>query len=163
MVDAQNTKGHTAQLAQANLAWMRYAFHDARMAEMCAAIDRINRLGDESVGAVWRYQTTGGDATDVRVLEDPRILFNLTTWRSLDHLRLYVYRSEHVAFVRRRREWFIPPPKDPVVLWWVTAGTRPGVDEAMARFDRLWRQGPSAEAFTFKEAYDPDGRLVGTN
>ena len=49
MVDAQNTKGHTAQLAQANLAWMRYALDDTRMAEMYAGIDRINRLGDESV------------------------------------------------------------------------------------------------------------------
>ena len=163
MVDGERLKGHTAQLAQANLAWMRYALDDTRMAEMYAGIDRINRLGDESVGAIWRYQTTGGDATDVRVLEDPRILFNLTTWRSLDDLRRYVYRSEHVAFVRRRREWFIPPPKTPVVLWWVTAGKRPGVDEAMARFDWLWCHGPSAEAFTFNEAYDPDGRPVGSN
>ena len=144
-------------LAENNLAWMRYPFEDPRMAGMRGEIDRINKLGDRSPGFVWRFETDAGDATDVRVLDDPRILFNLTLWESVEDLRRYVYRTEHVEFFRRRREWFLPPPREPVALWWVPEGERPDVDEAMARIERLWRDGPSPEAFNLKQIYDPDG------
>ena len=147
-----------AHLAQANLAWMRYPLDDPRMADMRDEIDRINALGDRSPGCLWRFETAGGTATDVRVLDDPRVLFNLTVWRSVNDLRRYVYRTEHVAFFRRRREWFVPPPNEPVVLWWVADGERPSVEDAMARFEQLWRDGPSAGAFTFKRAYGSDDR-----
>ena len=144
-------------LAENNLAWMRYPFEDPRMTGMRDEIDRINRLGDRSPGFVWRFETPAGDATDVRVLDDPRILFNLTIWETVEDLRRYVYRTEHVEFFRRRREWFLPPPNEPVALWWVPEGERPDVDEAMARIERLWRDGPSPEAFTLKQVYEPDG------
>ena len=41
-------------------------------------IDRINRIGDDSPGFVWRFQTDTGDATGVRVLSEPTVLFNLS-------------------------------------------------------------------------------------
>ena len=147
-------------LAQTNLAWMRYALEDPRMAPMRDEIDRINALGDHSPGCVWRYQTSGGDATDVRVLDDPRILFNLTVWRAVDDLRHYVYHTEHVAFFRRRREWFVPPPKPPLAMWWIPEGHRPTVDDSLARLERLWRDGPGPEAFTLRTVFDADGALV---
>ena len=150
------------QLAQANLAWMRYPLHDPRMAAMRDEIDRINGLGDAAPGFIWRFQTAEGDATDVRVLDDPRVLFNLTIWRSIDALRRYVYHTEHAAFMRRRRDWFLRPPKPPLAMWWVPAGTHPTVDEAMARLDCLWREGPSSEAFPLTQAYGPDGSLAAT-
>ena len=156
----QSTTPVRYHLAENNLAWMRYQFEDPRMAGMRDEIDRINKLGDRSPGFVWRFETEGGDATDVRVLDDPRILFNLTIWETVADLRRYVYRSEHVEFFRRRREWFLPPPHEPVALWWVPEGERPGVDEAMARIERLWRDGPSPEAFTLKQVYDPAGAPV---
>ncbi len=148
------------QLAQTNLAWMRYSLDDPRMTPMRDEIDRINRLGDDTPGCVWRFETPEGDATGVRVLDDPRILFNLTIWRSIDDLRHYVYRSEHADFFRRRREWFIPPPQPPVAMWWVVEGERPSVAEAMERLERLWRDGPSPEAFSLAEAWDAEGRPV---
>jgi len=144
-------------LAQTNLAWMRYPLDDPRMAPMRDEIDRINALGDRSPGCIWRYQTPGGDATDVRVLDDPRILFNLTIWRAVDDLRRYAYRTEHAAFFRRRREWFVPPPKPPLALWWIPEGYRPTVDESIARLERLWRDGPGPNAFTLKSAFGSDG------
>ena len=144
-------------LAQTNLAWMRYPLEDPRMAPMRDEIDRINVLGDRSPGCVWRLRTATGDATEVRVLDDPRILFNLTIWRSVDDLWHYAHHSEHVAFFRRRREWFIPPPKPPLALWWIPEGYRPTVDESMERLERLWRDGPGPPAFTLKTAFGPDG------
>ena len=149
----------TRCLAETNLAWMRYPLDDPRMADMREEIERINALGDRSPGCLWRFETTAGDATDVRVLDDPRVLFNLTTWSSVEDLRRYAYHTEHAAFFRRRREWFVPPPREPVALWWVSEGERPGVEEAMARLERLWQHGPSAQAFTLKRVYGPDGSL----
>ena len=150
------------QLAQANLAWMRYPLDDPRMAAMRGEIDRINALGDSAPGFIWRFRTAEGDATDVRVLDDPRVLFNLTIWRSVDDLRRYVYRTEHAAFLRLRRHWFLRPPKPPLAMWWVTAGTRPTVDEAMGRLERLWREGPSSKAFLLTQPYGPDGTPAAT-
>ncbi len=144
-------------LAQTNLAWMRYPLDDPRMASMRDEIDRINAIGDRSPGCLWRFATAVGDATAVRVLDDTRVLFNLTVWRSVDDLRRYVYRTEHVDFLRRRREWFLPPPKPPLAMWWVPEGYRPTVAESMARLERLWRDGPGPEAFTMKGAFGPDG------
>ena len=128
-------------LAQTNLAWMRYPLDDPRMASMRDEIDRINAIGDRSPGCLWRFATAVGDATAVRVLDDTRVLFNLTVWRSVDDLRRYVYRTEHVDFLRRRREWFLPPPKPPLAMWWVPEGYRPTVAESMARLERLPRVG----------------------
>ena len=150
------------ELAQANLAWMRYPLDDPRMAAMREEIDRINTLGDDSPGFIWRFRTAEGDATDVRVLDDPRVLFNLTIWRSVDDLRRYVYRTEHAAFLRRRRDWFLRPPKPPLAMWWVPAGTRPTVDEAMDRLERLWREGPSTHAFPLNQTYDPNSTPAAT-
>ena len=147
-------------LAQTNLAWMRYPLDDQRMAPMRDEIDRINRLGDASPGCVWRFETPDGDAPTVRVLDAPRILFNLPLWRSIDDLRHYVYRTEHADFFRRRREWFILPPQPPVAMWWVAESERPSVSDAMERLERLWRKGPSPEAFSLADAWDPDGRPV---
>jgi len=42
-------------------------------------------------------------------------------------------------------------------MWWVPEGSRPTVDESVARLERLWRDGPTPEAFTLKTAFDPDG------
>ena len=144
------------ELAEANLAWMRYPLDDPRMADMRDEIDRINALGDNSPGFIWRFRTAEGDATDVRVLDDPRVLFNLSIWRSVDDLRHYVYRTEHAAFLRRRRDWFVRPPKPPLAMWWVPAGTRPTVDEAMQRLERLWREGPSSQAFPLTHPFGPN-------
>lgn len=150
------------ELAQANLAWMRYPLDDPRMDDMRDEIDRINALGDTSPGFIWRFQTPTGDATEVRVLDDPRVLFNLTIWRSVDDLRRYVYRTEHAAFLRRRKEWFLPPERPPVAMWWVQNGTRPTVDESMARLEQLWRDGPSPHAFPLSAPYDADGTPGGS-
>ena len=131
------------QLAEVNLAWMRYPLEDQRMLTMRDEIVRINRLRDQSPGFIWRYETAQGDATDVRVLDDPRVLFNLSIWRSVKDLRAYVYHGEHVAFFRQWREWFRPPPQDPVAMWWVKEGASPTVDDAMARWRRLRSSGPT--------------------
>lgn len=56
---------------------------------------------------------------------------------------------------KRRHEWFERLGRPNTVLWWQPAGALPSVDEALARLDRLTREGPTPEAFTFKERFPP--------
>jgi hypothetical protein len=141
------------QLAQANVARMRGALEDPVMAGFVARLESLNALADASPGFVWRYQTDAGDATEVRVFDDELILFNLTVWESVERLEDYVYRSNHVEALQKRAEWFERPSRAPFVLWWIEAGHVPSVEEAKARFDVLWRDGPGAFAFTFRERF----------
>jgi hypothetical protein len=143
-------------LAQFNVARAKGPTDGAVMAEFMANLDRINELADKSPGFVWRLQTEDGSATSIRAFDDPDLLLNLSVWEDVDSLRHYVYRTEHIDFLRRRREWFEPVEELPVmVMWWVPAGANPSVDEAIRRLYRLAEEGPCPEAFTFRQHFDP--------
>jgi hypothetical protein len=145
------------QLAQVNIARARGEMTDPVMAEFVARLPEINALADQSPGFVWRLQTEDGDATAVRPYEDERILINLSVWADLPALRTYVYRSSHAAVMKRRREWFERFDRIYVALWWVPAGHRPSVAEAVARLARLEQHGPTAFSFSFAEPFGSDG------
>jgi Domain of unknown function (DUF3291) len=77
----------------------------------------------------------------------------LSVWESVEQLADFVYRSDHVAFMRRRREWFERFGTSYMALWWIPAGAIPTVPEAMARIERLNAHGPTPAAFTFKHRF----------
>lgn len=142
-------------LAQANVARMRASIDNPMMAEFVASLDPINALADTSPGFVWRYETPEGDTTEAEVFEDELILFNMSVWESVEALEAFAYRSNHIDAVRRRAEWFERPEKSPLVLWWIESGHVPTVHEARQRFDRLWNNGSSVDAFTFRKRFPP--------
>ena len=41
-----------------------------------------------------------------------------------------------------------------MVLWWVDDGHIPTIEEAGGRFELLWRDGASPEAFTFSKPFE---------
>jgi hypothetical protein len=151
----QATRFH---LAQANIAHMRAPLEDPIMEGFRSQLDRINAVADASPGFVWRLQTADGDATGIRAYEDPRILFNMSVWESVEALHGYVYRSEHVGPLRNRRLWFEPVGAPILVLWWIPAGHRPTIDEAKSRFALLAERGATSEAFTFRHPFAPQGQ-----
>lgn len=143
-------------LAQFNIARMRYALDSPEMAEFAAGLDPINALGERSPGFVWRHTDETGSSTSTRIFDDTELLINFTVWESVDALWDYAYRSGHVEFLRRRREWFGPVEGYPsTVLWWIPAGAIPALDEATKRLEHLRDHGPTAEAFTFRERFGP--------
>ena len=148
------------QLAQVNIARARSEMTDPVMAEFVARLSEINALAERSPGFIWRLQTEDGDATAVRPYQDNRILINLSVWADLPGLRSYVFRSAHAAVMRRRREWFERFDRIYVALWWVPAGHRPPVAEAVARLAHLEQQGSTAFAFSFTEPFGADGQPV---
>ena len=147
-------------LAQVNIGRAKGETTDPVMAEFMARLPEINALAEESPGFVWRLQTEDGDATAVRPYADARILINLSVWAGLDALRAYVYGSAHAAVMKRRREWFERFDRVYVALWWVPAGHRPSVAEAVARLAHLEQHGPTAHAFGFATPFGPDGRAT---
>lgn len=149
-------------LAQFNIAKTRYPVEDLRMSGFVDNLDRINALGDDSPGWIWRYSTDSGNSMDERIFDDPDIALNFTIWEDVESLKDYTYRSEHKDFLRRRREWFVEMPEWPiVVLWWVPAGIIPTLSEAKARLVQLRDNGPTFEAFTFREAFPPPSSSAG--
>lgn len=147
-------------LAQVNVATLRAPLDGPELAGFVAQLEPINALADHSPGFVWRLQTEDGDATAVRPYPDPTVLINLSVWTDLAALRAYVYRSAHAAVMRNRREWFERFERVFVALWWVPAGHRPTVAEAVARLAHLEQHGPTRQAFTFGEPFEADGRPV---
>jgi len=144
-------------LAQVNVGRMRGAKGDAQVAGFYAELDRINALADASPGFVWRLQGDGNDATDLRPTPDPLFLINMSTWTDADALFAYVYRTAHTGVMAGRREWFARMDSAYQALWWVAAGHRPTIDEALAKLWLLDNFGPSEHAFTFKARFAAPG------
>ena len=83
-------------LAQVNIGILRAPLESPEIADFVALLDPINALADGSPGFVWRLTGEGGNATDVKAFGDQGIIINMSVWRSLDELRDFVYRSDHV-------------------------------------------------------------------
>jgi len=142
-------------LAQLNIALPREPLTSPLLAGFVAALDPINALADESPGFVWRLQDDDGDATGIRGFGDARLIINLTVWESVESLADFVFRSAHTDVMRQRRQWFDPMPEAYTVLWWIPAGHIPTIEESEERLDLLRTNGPSPEAFTLRQPYDP--------
>lgn len=145
------------QIAQLNVGRAVAPLDDARMADFMARLDEINGLAERSKGFVWRLQTESGNATDLKVADDPLFIINLTLWDSPDALFDFTYRSDHKAIFARRFDWFERSAGPNVVLWWQPAGAIPTIDDALRRLRLLADKGPTPEAFTFKQRFASPG------
>jgi hypothetical protein len=143
-------------LAQLNVARLVAPEGDPRVAPFFENLLRINQLGDDSPGFVWRLQDDSGlGATDIKAWDDPLMILNLTVWESVEALRAYAYRTEHVDFLKRRLEFFEPHAGPHLALWWIPEGEIPAVEDAIARIEHLAANGPSEKAFTFARIFPP--------
>ncbi|WP_443749931.1 DUF3291 domain-containing protein [Asticcacaulis solisilvae] len=147
-------------LAEINIARFREPIDDPVNADFVAALESVNAHADASDGFVWRLAGDGGDATGIHAYDDPNIAINMSVWSDLDSLAAFTYRNpEHLAIMRRRKEWF-DRMELAFVLWWVPAGHIPTVEEGKARLELLRHKGPHADAFTFRAPFpapDSDG------
>lgn len=148
-------------LAQLNIArFMKPAEHPDN-SDFINNLDRVNAIAESQPGFVWRLKGDGNDALDIQAFDDPRIVVNMSVWASMESLADFVYRNEeHLAIMRRRREWF-ERMKFHLVLWWVKEGHIPSLVEAKESLNALIANGPCERAFTFRRPYPPpSGREV---
>lgn len=141
-------------IAQLNIAELKYPLDSPELFDFVNNLERINQLAESSKGFVWRLQTEEGDATSIDHFGSNTIV-NMSVWASIDELHNFVYRTAHVEIMRRKKEWFSTMAKAYMVLWWVPEGHKPSVEEAHAKLELIRRQGPTEQAFTFKDAFPP--------
>ena len=135
-------------LAQLNIGRIRHEIDDPRMADFADNLALVNGLAECTPGFVWRYQDASGNSTDTRPYTgDPRMAINLSVWDSVEALERFVWQTLHKRFYGRRAEWFEHLGGPYFVMWWVPAGHRPTVDEAVERLEHLKAHGPSDHAF----------------
>lgn len=145
-------------LAQINIALMKAPLDNPIMAEFADALDKINKVAETSPGFVWRLKTTSGNATNIRAYSDPKMLINISVWRSVQQLKVYVYQSLHRDFFVRRRKWFEKYQGEHFAMWWIPAEHLPTVKEGKAKLEYLSIHGDSPQSFTFAEPYPPPSK-----
>jgi Domain of unknown function (DUF3291) len=137
-------------LAQLNVGRLVAPTDDPRVAEFMAALDTVNGLGKRMPGFVWMMEGSGEPGTgntDVKIGGDPRFVSNLTVWEDVGSLEAFVWNTVHRRFYERRQQWFEVLGAQHFVMWFVPAGYRPSLDEALDRLEHLKRHGDSDHAF----------------
>jgi hypothetical protein len=140
-------------LAQINIGKMLAPIDSSVMADFVANLDRINALAENSEGFVWRLKDDSNNATTIKVYDDDLIIVNMSVWEHVDYLFQYVYQSAHVEIFKRRKEWFKRMSEMHMVLWYVPAGHKPSVYEAVEKLNFLRKNGETPLAFTFKKRF----------
>jgi Domain of unknown function (DUF3291) len=140
-------------LAQVNISRMVAPLTEPLMVEFVSQLESVNAIADASPGFVWRLKNEDGNATSIRASDDELILINLSIWESIEALSNYVYRNQHGAMLRKRRDWFEHSNQPIVALWWIEVGLIPTVEEANKRLDYLRRNGSTSYAFSFAKPF----------
>ncbi len=151
------------ELAQVNVGRLAAAIDSPQLQPFVGALDQVNAEAEGAPGFRWRLQSESGNATDVvafewdRTTADSGVIVNLSVWADPESLQAFVFGGDHVNYLRRRREWFLPMKESYAVCWWVAAGHRPSTDEAEERVRHRREHGSSAYAFDLKDPYPPPG------
>lgn len=140
-------------LAQINIGRLIAPIDDPKIAGFIAQLGPINALADRAPGFVWRLQSESGNATDIAYNDDPTILLNMSVWESLEALREYVYKSDHMKVLRDRAKWFEKMDKPYYCLWWVPAGHIPTVAEGRERLEHYQANGATPFSFWFSQPF----------
>jgi hypothetical protein len=101
-------------------------------------------------GFVWMMEGSGEPGTgntEAKLEGDPQFVSNLTVWESVETLETFVWDTVHRHFYERRENWFEVLGKMHFVMWWVPAGHRPTLDEALEKLALREAQGDTDEAF----------------
>ena len=149
-------------LAQVNIAKIKAPLDSLVMADFVNNLDRINTLAESSPGFVWRLKD-GDDATTIRMYDDDYLVVNMSVWQDLDHLKKFVYQSEHLGIFKRKGEWFENMEKMHMALWYVQDGNYPSVEEAEERLNHLRTHGETPYSFSFRKIFPAPDHPSGEN
>lgn len=137
-------------LAQLNVGRVHRPLDHPDLAEFVASLEPINAIAEASPGFVWRLTDDDGQSSsyvEIPGNDDPLLIVNYSIWEDVASLNHFVNKSGHVAYLRRRREWFEKIAEATSVAWWVPAGEIPSVPEAFERLRHMREHGPTEHAF----------------
>lgn len=145
------------QLAQLNIGKAKDLMESEVMEEFSDGLDPINAIAENASGFVWRLKDDSGNATDMQYFDDPLMLVNMSVWEDIESLKPFMFKTHHLHFLKHRKNWFESDSEATYVLWWVSAGHLPTVEEAMSRLRTLREMGDTLEAFSFAKPFSaPD-------
>lgn len=145
-------------LAELNIGRLLAPTDDPRVADFMNNLDRINGLGKRMPGFVWMMEGSGEPGTgntENKIGDDPQAVANLTVWKDVPSLEKFVWSTIHKQFYERRAEWFAVMGEMHFVMWWVPAGHKPTLDEALERLQHLRDNGASDFAFGWDYLNNP--------
>ncbi len=145
--------GH--HLAEFNIGTLKYDWEDPRVSDFLNNLDRVYAIAMRSPGYVWHLS---GEEMEVAQLDatgvlggNPRTASTLSVWQDVQSLEQFTFNTVHKQFYDRKDEWYDPAEQawdgHRLVLWWVPAGHRPSVAEAVERLTHLVEQGDSDTGF----------------
>jgi len=141
------------QLAQINIGRLVAPIDDPKIAEFVAQLGPINALADQARGFVWRLQSGSGNATDIAYSDDPFVIVNMSVWESVEALREFAYKSDHMKVFRGRAKWFEKAEKPGYCLWWIPAGHIPTMGEGRERLEHYQSHGATPYSFWFSQQF----------
>jgi len=135
------------KLAELNVGYALYPLDDPRMAGFMDNLDKINALAERSEGYIWRMKSDSGNATDLAVPGDDRMISNMSVWKDATALGNYVFNTIHARFYEKRPAWFENMTRHHFVMWWIEDDHIPTLEEALERLAYLQQHGSSEHAF----------------
>ena len=150
--------GSRYHLVEFNVGTLQYDWEDPRVADFLNGLDLVNGIAQRSPGFVWMMD---GEAMEVAQGDpegplggNPRTASTLSVWEDVASLEHFVWNTVHKQFYDRKEEWYGAVDTLRLVMWWVPAGHRPTIDEAMARFRHLEQHGETEHAFGWSHLKD---------
>ena len=137
-------------LAQINIGELKAPLDHPSIADFVNNLDKINELAENSPGFVWRLKDDQNNATSFNPYGNDKFIVNISVWENLDMLRAFVYKTEHMEFLKRRTEWFLPMNQPHMALWWTDKDNFPNEFDGKERLDHLWKHGPTKYAFDYR-------------
>ena len=150
----------THHLVQFNIGRLHHPLDAEENAEFVASLEPINAIAEATPGFVWRLQGEDGQSSsyvDVPEIDDPQLVVNYSIWTDMESLRHFVHKSGHIAYLRRRHDWFEKAEEATTVCWWVPAGEIPSVSEAYKRLLHMREHGPSEEGWPMNKPLPAPG------
>jgi hypothetical protein len=142
-------------LAQVNIGIAKNSMDSLVMKDFSDNLDPINAIAEASDGFIWRLKDEGGNATDIAFSDNPNELVNMSVWHSVDALKNFMFKTHHLDFLKRKKEWFETATEHTYVLWWVPVGHTPSIQEAKDKLALLNKIGNTPQAFSFKQTFSP--------
>ncbi|UKM64081.1 DUF3291 domain-containing protein [Flavobacteriaceae bacterium GSB9] len=141
-----------SHLAQVNIAERLASMDDPIMQDFVKNVDRINAIADNSPGFIWRLKDEDKEEA-VRVFNNDKLLINISVWETPEALFNYIYKSNHIKVLKRKKEWFNKVKMAHMAFWFVPAGYNPTFQDAKNRLDYLNKHGETPFAFSFKSKF----------
>lgn len=114
------------------------------------SVEHVFALAESSTGFIWRSNGDENNAESFLIDDDPLMLENLSVWVSTTDLHNFLYRTNHVNYLKRGSEWFSPMTVTKVALWYVEPGHQPSIEEGRERLQYLQKHGDTDTAFGLK-------------